>query len=152
MRIWFDTEFIEDGKTIELISIGMVCEDGRDFYLENSDCDLTRADDWVQENVVTHLTGQTETRANIAKGVREFCGPNPQFWAYYADYDWVVLCQLFGRMIDLPDGWPMYCQDIKQLADFMNVDLSVIPNARAHNAFADADWCRKAHLHIQRSV
>lgn len=28
MRIWFDTEFIEDGKTIDLISIGLVREDG----------------------------------------------------------------------------------------------------------------------------
>lgn len=27
MKIWFDTEFIEDGKTIDLISIGMVRED-----------------------------------------------------------------------------------------------------------------------------
>ena len=26
LKIWFDTEFIEDGKTIDLISIGMVSE------------------------------------------------------------------------------------------------------------------------------
>lgn len=34
-----------------------------------------------------------------------------------ADYDWVVLCQLYGTMMDLPKGWPMYCRDVKQLCD-----------------------------------
>lgn len=29
MRFWFDTEFIENGHTIDLISIGIVAEDGR---------------------------------------------------------------------------------------------------------------------------
>jgi hypothetical protein len=28
MKIWFDTEFYENGETIKLISIGMVREDG----------------------------------------------------------------------------------------------------------------------------
>ena len=32
MRIFYDTEFLEDGKTIDLISIGMVAEDGREYY------------------------------------------------------------------------------------------------------------------------
>lgn len=39
------------------------------------------------------------------------------FYAYYADYDWVLLCSLFGRMIDLPKGFPMYCNDLKQSLD-----------------------------------
>lgn len=37
--------------------------------------------------------------------------------AYFADYDWVVFCSLFGRMIDLPIGMPMYCRDLKQMLD-----------------------------------
>ena len=55
MKIWFDTEFIEDGKTIDLISIGMVREDGKTLYLENLSADLTRASDWVKDNVITKL-------------------------------------------------------------------------------------------------
>jgi len=39
------------------------------------------------------------------------------FYAYYADYDWVLFCSLFGRMIDLPKGFPMYCRDLKQMID-----------------------------------
>jgi len=30
-----DTEFMEDGRLIELLSIALVCEDGRQFYAEN---------------------------------------------------------------------------------------------------------------------
>lgn len=43
MRIWFDTEFIEDGKTIDLISIGLVRDDGSELYHENGACRLGRA-------------------------------------------------------------------------------------------------------------
>ena len=40
---------------------------------------------------------------------------SPIFYGYYADYDWVIFCWIFGKMIDLPEGFPMYCNDIKQL-------------------------------------
>jgi hypothetical protein len=108
-RIWFDTEFIEDGKTIDLISIGMVREDGATYYAENGRCDHKRADPWVVENVLSHLQfgDAVKSPERIAREIVGFVGENPEFWAYYADYDWVVLCRLFGRMIDLPDGWPM---------------------------------------------
>jgi hypothetical protein len=152
MRVWFDTEFIEDGKTIDLISIGLIREDGRGLYLENSECDLSRASPWVQENVIAHLTGKATTRADIAACVRDFVGDAPEFWAYYADYDWVVLCQLYGTMMDLPSGWPMYCRDVKQLADAASIDVSQMPNAQEHNAYADAQWCRLAHMHIEQNA
>ncbi|MBA3574969.1 MAG: 3'-5' exoribonuclease, partial [Pseudonocardiales bacterium] len=32
MRFFYDCEFIEDGLTIDLVSIGVVDEDGREFY------------------------------------------------------------------------------------------------------------------------
>lgn len=156
MKIWFDTEFIEDGKTIDLISIGLVREDGAELYLENAECDHTRADEWVQANVLPHLHNHEGahapcpwmTRSEIAKRVQAFAGAEPEFWAYYADYDWVVLCQLFGRMIDLPRGWPMYCRDLKQIADQHDVRLPV-QNPEVdpeHHALADARWTRHAHL------
>lgn len=32
MNIYYDTEFIENGTTIELLSIGMVRENGQEYY------------------------------------------------------------------------------------------------------------------------
>ena len=40
-----------------------------------------------------------------------------EFYAYFADYDWVVFAQLFGNMINLPEGFPKYCKDLKQILD-----------------------------------
>ena len=49
MKYFLDTEFIEDGKTIDLISIGIVAEDGREYYAINSECDFPKANDWIKE-------------------------------------------------------------------------------------------------------
>ena len=64
MRYFIDTEFIEDGFTIDLISIGIVCEDGREFYAINSDCNLDRASDWVKTNVICHLPPKDDPIGN----------------------------------------------------------------------------------------
>lgn len=171
MRFWFDTEFIERGPQypIELISIGMVAEDGREFYAENSDADLSQANPWVQENVLPHLwsrqpdkrdaniwsrdggRGGLLTRTAIARELILFVdegGDKPQFWAYYGDYDWVVLCQLFGTMIELPQGWPMYAMDVKQLCvslgDPTLPDPLLTETGTEHHALEDARWTRDA--------
>jgi len=84
----------------------------------------------------------------IAVEVLRFCDPDvwgePEFWGYYADYDWVVFCWLFGAMADLPDGFPMYCRDIKQLADALGNPALPNQGETEHNALADARWNRKA--------
>lgn len=119
MKYFFDTEFIEKPCTIDLISIGMVCEDGREFYAESNEVDWTQAHPWVLNNVKDHLTG-----------------------AYYADYDWVALCWLFGSMVNLPSFYPKFCMDLKQ----WNVQLGEreLPKQEGveHHALADARWLR----------
>jgi hypothetical protein len=149
-RLFFDTEFIEDGHTIDLVSIGVVRDDGATFYAESSEADLSKASDWVRDNVLPHLDGPAAqmTRAEIATSVIELAGTNPEFWAYYADYDWVALCQLYGRMIDLPPGWPMYCHDLRQwLDDTGRYDVSQ-PDDATHHALADAKWVADTRLGI----
>lgn len=139
MKYWFDTEFIEDGKTIDLVSIGIVSEDGREYYAESSECDLSRANDWVKKNVITQLTGLSKSRDEIRTDILSFVGrEEPEFWAWYASYDWVVLCQLFGTMMDLPKGWPMYCNDAKQLAEHIGNPKLPKQEAGEHHALADA--------------
>ena len=144
MKIWFDTEFIEDGKTIELLSIGLVAEDGRELYLVNPEADLSKASQWVNENVIPHLG---ESRASSKLALREclqvFCKDTPEFWGYYADYDWVVLCQLFGTMMDLPKGWPMYCRDLRQALDVKGWSGIKQPDEARHHALDDARWIAK---------
>lgn len=153
MKYWFDTEFMEDGRVIEPLSIGMVAEDGREFYAEFH-YDPKRADIWVADNVLPHLKGGDWQRpvAVIRQALIDFIGTDsrPEFWAYYADYDWVLLCQIFGRMVDLPKGWPKYCMDIKQLAnDLCDPKLPPDPPDE-HHALADARWNRKAYEFLEK--
>jgi hypothetical protein len=212
MKHWVDTEFIEDGQTIDLISIGIVAEDGREYYALNLDCDLSKASDWVAENVISKLPLPKQVnfedwsasprikresrlwkeKALIRAEVAEFLGadcfmhpinpvgwnkflydfyaecpewlekilkkipgleprtffegvyklnPNkskPEIWADYADYDWVAFCQLFGTMMDLPKGFPMYCLDIQQWAFMLGVSQLPEQEGPEHHALWDA--------------
>lgn len=182
MKYFLDTEFIEDGKTIDLISIGIVCQDGRTLYRQNSECDFSKASDWVWRNVYPHLghfdmrgkrscseqkrsigsglQQRTETpcshstddpcpwarRSEIRDAALEFCDVEkygkPEFWGYYADYDWVVFCQLFGPMIKLPKGFQMFCKDIKQAAGDARIPK---PDVEIHHALSDAMWIKDAY-------
>lgn len=162
MRYWYDTEFIENGDTIRLLSIGMLAEDERELYLENKSTDLNQASQWVRSNVLPHLTAArlsvtkwhwadspvAQWHSEIAKQVALFCDPEkygkPEFWGYYSAYDHVALCQLFGTMMQLPKGWPMYTRDIKQLADYLGNPTLPEQGKKEHHALADARWNRRA--------
>lgn len=158
MKYWFDTEFIErgGGEPLRFLSIGIVAEDGREFYYENPLArrlvceDYVRfADPWLICNVLPHLKGQQrDERSRPDFEIQHFCDSakfgTPEFWAYYADYDWVVLCQLFGRMIHLPKGWPMYCRDLKQLLDERDIRVTPQDPSGEHDALNDARWTKKA--------
>lgn len=74
-----------------------------------------------------------------------------QFFGYYSAYDHVALCWLFGKMIDLPIGFPMYTTDLKQIYDEINSkipernlnkypDYPVQAQDTYHDALADARW------------
>lgn len=246
MKYFLDTEFLEGpqnkkflgltiGKTkptIDLISIGLVSEDGREYYAISKEFNLKEAwnrydlklnkhypmggeyykEYWIRENVlrpifndlwikkshIAHLHGVINkfTYNNFKRLVRLYGKSNKQIsiearnfimetgidygigahtytpvdiYTYYGDYDWVVFCWLFGKMIDLPKGFPMYSKDLKQIFDQKNFE--VIPNGdingvkcspvaiarnlkaksnypkqeNEHNALADARWNKRLY-------
>lgn len=160
MRYFLDTEFAERPCSIDLISVAIVADDGREFYAESSDFRDHMANEWVLANVVPQLWSRqpdkfSDWRRNgieggwlsrwaIARDVRKFIGTDrPEFWGYYADYDWVVFCWLFGSMIDLPQGWPMYAMDLKQLAMMLGNPELPVQDKDEHHALADARWNKK---------
>ena len=214
MKYFLDTEFIEGfhkplfGKRrhfIDLISLGIVCEDGREYYAISNEFNAKDADEWVRMHVIAPLQDKRvgfydsprrkaesllyKSNVQIANDILAFVypeifknfktaekefyqrtrqygwnGDQPEFYAYYADYDWVLFCSLFGRMIDLPNGFPMYCRDLKQMADekisasevrSIGYDAAVkrlklkpgYPGqSNEHNALADAKWNKQLYL------
>lgn len=148
MRFWFDTEFYDNGKQIQLISIGIVAADGREYYSEVLHPEELCVTEWLQANVRTRFTGPQKSRAEIATDIMLFVGEKPEFWSYCAAYDWVVLCQIYGRMIDIPEGWPYFCNDLKQIIEGMG--NPEIPRQRGleHHALYDARWHKEVFDHI----
>lgn len=233
-KYFIDTEFLEGftnpvfGKErhfIDLISIGIVAEDGREFYAISNAFDLRAAwnkfqykdteildlpgivrsqvkEYWLRENVLKPIWQELEyrgyreqttsmakefheildsvpkekrvqlymeeihphgfhkefsisrfkdlikkygkTNKQIAKEIIEFVNSRPVnvtidntgngksfvdteslyranskpiFYGYYCGYDHVLLCSLFGTMMQLPDGFPRYMRDLKQMTD-----------------------------------
>lgn len=148
MIITFDTEFHEDGRTIELLSIGLVRADGAEYYAEPAEADrkaITESNPWVAENVLPYLSGPVKPRAQIASEIVAFAGPNPSFWAWYGAYDWVALCQLYGTMLDLPRGWPMFVHDLRWQHDPARLpEQTVALDGFEHHALADARWLMRS--------
>lgn len=194
MKYFLDTEFIENGKTIDLISIGIVDENGREYYAANQECDFSKADEWVKENVLkpmglrhngmglplgltyssdkavdfslyTPMEKQTvkslKPRQQIKEELQEFLATGEvtnltrfveddyakiEFWGAWCAYDWVVFCQLWGKMIDLPKGFPYHCNDVIQWMNQEGLKRSDLPPSpeNEHNALADAKWVKSA--------
>lgn len=158
----YDTEFLEDGQTIELISIGIVCEDGREYYAVNAGMPVKRIrkHEWLMSNVVPSLpkpygdarnhmpknwlydysNPAVKVRSLIAVEVRDFllAEGEPELWADWGAYDHVVLAQLWGPMIKLPQGIPMFTHDIEQAIEQHPGFEKPIQADGQHNALEDA--------------
>lgn len=201
MKYFIDTEFHEHKKptrllgipisriwTIDLISIGIVSEDGREYYAINRDLNLKHAkrDKWLRENVINKLPDKHSLMPphgsprlwqesmrwlpmkQIREDIIEFCGgkyefteygcdlffdDKPEFYGYYADYDWVVFCWIFGKMMDLPKGFPMYCKDLKQMMDEKGLTKEWkqknCPDPEGeHDALEDARWNKQLYNNL----
>lgn len=217
MKYFIDTEFIEDftrpwiGKArhyIDLISIAILAEDGREYYAVSNEFDfdhvwskfqwkgsnspiqgnstITKEKEyWLRDNVLMPIVHDLAKRdydengwyfadfgsasswltfikqspswertwkprakelikkfgkhnRRIAEEIAYFAGKGlgkPEFYGYYADYDWVLFCSLYGRMLDLPNEFPMYCRDLKQILDEKNDGL------RKRHPIGDLEQC-----------
>jgi hypothetical protein len=48
-------------------------------------------------------------------------------------------------MIDLPEGWPMYCRDLKQYCDELGNPNLPAQDSTEHHALNDARWNRRVY-------
>lgn len=148
MRWYLDTEFNEDDtSSIDLISIALVNEADVTYYAHLDTYSPLECNDWVKEHVLPHLEGIPRKPASLVRReVLALVGPTPEFWGYYADYDWVLFCKLFGTMVQLPKGWPKFCLDVRQQMHDLRVTHESLPiqTGAQHDALADARWIREA--------
>lgn len=161
MKYFIDTEFLEpDMEQMEapivtppvlLISIGIVSEDGREYYAQDdfmSDIDLSEFPSWHQENVMPYLLKDAwRPRATIRSEVEAFINAGegtPEFIFWCGCYDYVILCQLFGGMLKLPAGWPHSIIDLQETLNKHKITDDMLPQQpeMSHNALSDARYIK----------
>ena len=108
-RYFYDCEFVEDGTTIDLVSIGVVDETGREFYAVSTEFDDSKAISWVRRHVLDKLPSPADPAWRSRERIRDdllafLLEPDCEIelWAWMAAYDHVVLVQLWGDMRALP--------------------------------------------------
>jgi hypothetical protein len=93
---------------------------------------------------------------SLDEGLANYLRHNPpEFYGYFADYDWVLFCSPFGRMVDLPKGFPYYCRDLKQMMTDNGLDnewkgIHCPEGIDEHHAGKDADWNFNLYQEIQK--
>lgn len=144
-RYFYDCEFIEDGRTIDLVSIGMVCDDGREFYAVSTEFDPARAGPWVRKHVLPQLPRPADrawrSRAAIRDELYAFLtapGRPIELWAWCAAYDHVALAQLWGDMTVLPRAIPRLTYEIRQIWELAGAPTAGPSDGDRHHALGDA--------------
>lgn len=145
MRFFYDCEFIEDGRTVDLVSIGVVDETGREFYAVSTQFDPARAIDWVRRHVLDKLPPPADPAWRPPERIRDDLlafltepGEPIELWAWMAAYDHVALAQLWGDMRALPRVIPRFTHELRQRwEDAGSPHLPPAPEDQ-HDALADA--------------
>ncbi|MFH1749656.1 MAG: 3'-5' exoribonuclease [bacterium] len=95
--IFLDTEFSSlNPYKGEIISIGLVKENGKELYLELEF--KNEADKWVKKNILPNLNQEKASRSEAKKQIISFIGKEkPYLVAFVNQFDIVYLHKLFGK-------------------------------------------------------
>lgn len=153
MRVYLDTEFADwDDPATDLISLGMVAEDGREFYAESAEFERRRCTNFVKFEVLPQLGAPGVLRLNTSELKQAVLAwtatiPNPEIAVDY-DGDWKLLSRLLEP--DVPAGLVVtniYKQIDKQALE----DYFVQHGLTKHHALHDARALRFAADDNRRS-
>lgn len=127
-------------KDAKLISIGLISDDGREFYAEFTDIDVNSQDDWIKQNVLVNtayygnkdIKGITDSnnyyigdKIIIQKYLKEWLLQfgDIQLISDVCHYDMVLFIDIFGSAFDLPENVCASCHDINQdIAAYYMID------------------------------
>lgn len=145
IKVFLDTEFTALDKTASLISIGLAAETGAMFYAEITSYDPADASQWVQENVLPHLSGNLRASSNakveesmfvrghlvdISRVLRNWFarfGDNNsiEIWADVLAWDWVLFCDLFGGAFAIPPQVHYIPRDLSTVMVMKGIDPDI---------------------------
>lgn len=160
MEIHFDTEFLNTGDRIWLISIGMIREDGKEYYAVNSDmpAHAVRSHHWLGKNVWPHLPRtempsggdqldyrhkDVKSEGTIRGDILRFVSDTdrPSLWSWYGSHDYVVTAQIFGVWPETPMRFPQRTNDVAQEWERLGYPPMPEQSSGLHHPLEDARFC-----------
>jgi len=145
VRLFVDTEFT-DLLNCELLSIGIVSENGREFYAERTDVDIALCSDFVRVAVLPQLGRHPELRgteaeiaARLTAWLAQFEANRPLLVSVDHPTDWELFCYLVrdAETLTMPD-W-IKGQSIRGAIDPRQIEAYwQIHGRQAHHALHDA--------------
>jgi putative NIF3 family GTP cyclohydrolase 1 type 2 len=152
-QIFLDTEFTGFGDP-QLISIGMVTIDGKEFYAE-VDYELEVCSDFVRQNVIPLLMQVekctlVELKALISRWIDEVREPGPVLLCYDSEYDRRMLESIFKN--DFPNSAILRNLGASYVNKVKQYDYYVITGQAEHHALHDARALKYAFRRWHRNV
>lgn len=161
MKIFMDSEFTGLHKNTTLISIGMVSEDGKEFYAEFNDYDKTQVDEWIYENVISKLKNDGfKDNYKVEDGIRIFSYGNSEYnkkqllkWLQQFDkvefvldvghYDFMLIIDLlFGNALDIPKWFSKSYIDINQeISNYYEININAAFNIPRESLVEELNNC-----------
>lgn len=169
IKIFYDTEFTSLGSIVEphLISIGMIAEDGREFYAELTDTwERGECSDFVIEAVLPLLQGGQyrmglhQLKCRLAEWIEGFEEEVVLVSDAGFDWDWIVY------IFDQPLLWPKNLVRLRavsteslsgeRLHDYNNAYWKffeeTVPRPAAHHSLNDAKAIRLGWLAVGKAL
>jgi hypothetical protein len=140
------------GKSLETISKEIIdfCNDNEKNIEYKSAIDMNfYNNESFYKNALSRLKRGDVSSVKMKKQLVGTC--DIKFYAYYADYDWVTFCWIFGKMINLPKNFPKYCIDIKQIIYDLKLNYEIDDHPdypiehHPHHALWDAKWDKELY-------
>lgn len=146
-RLFIDTEFTSL-QAPDLISVGLVGEDGREYYAERSDFPLAACTPFVVAEVLPLLGPESARRpfGAIQHELRAWLAPYRSGEAIVCcdDHrDWTLFCELMG---DSVPPWVRVERIASRLDERVLVEYFARPGVRRHHALDDARGNRLAFV------
>ena len=151
MLIFFDTEFTELGIDPKLISIGLIAEDGREFYAELSDTWMEKdASEFARHAVVPFLENGSarmslhELTCRLRNWIDDF-EVSVTLVTDSLDWDWPWIIEVFSTLGTWPGNLAKYPVILRQDDDFASATEAAFSGGlRRHHALDDAKANRLA--------
>jgi hypothetical protein len=181
MNYFLSTESFIDKKVLEVISIALIAEDGREYYALNLDCNLLAADYQTKLDIIEPLPEKKDvswrTQEQIKSDLLHFIHghkghpwyssedveglkDDPWFdkdvriWAWSENSnDYKSLQKFFGGEGNLPKWFPEYCNYLEEQWNWFGTsELPEKPQEAVYSALADARWRKIVFEEIRKGI